>query len=265
MNGVRPGAEHAFDSVRRSGRSCRDSMRGNQCRLWAWAGAGALTLCTALGALNAPPAYPGEILEALPAKPDADRRYVIYLHARILELRGAHEARSKEHGFYEYAAILRNIADRGFTVISEARPGDARIPEYARKVADQISALIAAGVPARNITVAGFSKGGAIALVVAAQAGNPDVRFVVMAGCGIGPFARAFEEVVLPHAAQMKGRMLSLYDPVDQEAASCRRAFERAGASFHGEEITLRSGRGHGLFYRPSADWVEQVAAWAGR
>lgn len=265
MNRVRPGAERAFDSMRRSGWLGRGSTRWNRRGPWAWRGTGALALCTALGALNAPPAHSGEILEALPAKPDAGRRYVIYLHARLLEIRAVHEARSKEHGFYEYAAILRNIADRGFTVISEVRPGDTRIPEYARKVADQVGALIAAGVPSRNITVAGFSKGGAIALVVAAQAGSPDVRFVVMAGCGIGPFARAFEEVVLPHAARMKGRMLSLYDPVDQEAASCRRAFEKADAGFHGEEITLKSGRGHGLFYRPSADWVELVAAWAAR
>lgn len=231
-------------------------------QLWARPGAGVLILCSSLGL---PLAHAGEVLEAVPAKPDAGRRYVIYLHGGILEQRGVHGAHSKQHGFYDHAGILKAIANRGFVVVGEARPSGTRIERYAQKVSDQVNTLLAAGVPANSITVAGFSKGGAIALVAATLAGNPETRFVVMAGCGIGEFARVFEDIVLPYAARMKGRVLSLYDAADREAASCRRAFEKAGAGFHGEERVLHTGRGHGLFYRVVSDWVEPVVAWTAR
>lgn len=225
-----------------------------------------LAIVLALAAvLSVPLVHAEEVLEALPPRPDAGRRYLIYSHGGILEQKGVHGAHSKQHGFYDYSGILKAIADRGFVVVGEARASGTRIERYAQKVSDQVRALLAAGVPANHITVAGFSKGGAIALVAAALAGNPEVRFVVMAGCGIGEFARVFEDIILSHAGQMKGRVLSLYDAADREAASCQRAFEKAGAGFHGEERVLKTGGGHGLFYRPASDWMEPLVAWASR
>ena len=51
-----------------------------------------------------------------------------------------------------------------FVVISEQRPRNTDVEEYAGKVTGQITALLDAGVPAENITVLGASKGAAIAI-----------------------------------------------------------------------------------------------------
>ena len=88
---------------------------------------------------------PGAILTDVPSKPDTKARYVFYLHGRILEVQGRN-AVSPDFGKYEYDAILAALAAPGFTVVSEVR-GDGAGDEFAAKVARQIRALKAAGVP----------------------------------------------------------------------------------------------------------------------
>jgi hypothetical protein len=192
----------------------------------------------------------GAVHADVPASIDPAARYLIYLHGRILEVQGR-QAVSPDFGKYEYDAILKALADKGLVVISELRGPDTG-PAYAKKVAAQVRKLVAGGVPANHITVAGFSKGGLLARATAVELADPAVNFVIMAGCGRGPDDAG--------AARLKGRLLSLYDESDEMAGSCQRLF---GPGMQTKEVKLTTGLRHGLFFRPRADWIDLVADWA--
>jgi hypothetical protein len=177
------------------------------------------------------------VSEGVPDRLDPAARYVIYLHGLAVENRGPH-ARTPE-GFADHYGVVKVVA--------------------------QVGSLLAAGVPARNIAVAGFSKGGAITLSVSALAGEADLRYVVMAGCpssAAGPFGPGHGRFVEVEAPKIRGRMLSIYDEADRVAGSCRSVFERTGPGFRSEEQVLRNGGGHGLFYQPHDAWVVPVSQW---
>jgi hypothetical protein len=193
----------------------------------------------------------GAIHEDVPASIDPRARYLIYLHGRILEVQGRH-ATSPDFGRYEYDAILEALAGKGLVVISQLRGRDTG-REYASTVAAQVRRLQAGGVPASHITVAGFSKGGFLALVTAAELADPAVNFVIMAGCG-----KSADEGL--GAGALKGRMLSLYDDSDEMAGSCLRLF---APGMQTREVRLTTGLRHGLFFRPRPDWVDLVGNWA--
>lgn len=202
-------------------------------------------------------AQSGSSYESIPPSIDPSGKYLFYLHGSIIELQGRN-AVSRRHGRYEYDGIVKALVARGFVVISEVRPVTTTL-RYGEKIAGQVRTLIAAGVPAENITVAGFSKGGFLTIVTSAALGQPKVNFVIMAGCGIGPWRR---DILQEFAPGMKGRILSLYDDADQEAGSCQEAFNRASGLEY-KEIKLKTGLGHGLFYAPRQEWLELVSNWA--
>jgi hypothetical protein len=220
--------------------------------------AAAITLAGAPIAASA-----GAIITDVPEKVDANKRYLIYLHGAWPES----HALSKPHpkrGPYEYAKIIAALAERDFEVISELRLEKTNPRRYARtRVIPQIELLIEKGVPANQITVAGFSKGGGMVLVASALAKQPEVNFVNMAGCGAGLFRKAFDSFVANDAAKMQGRMLSLYDEAETIAGTCKEASALATRLKMTEEV-LKIGKGHGSFYSPHPAWLDQISSWAG-
>src|SRR3990172_4711324 len=119
---------------------------------------------------------------AFPNSIDTTKRYIFYLHGKIIEDQGI-PAISPEYGEYEYGAILRKLSQHGFVLISEQRPKNTDGVAYARKVTEQVASLVNAGVPAKNITVVGASKGAGIAVYVSHSLGNEEMNFVIMAIC----------------------------------------------------------------------------------
>lgn len=192
----------------------------------------------------------GAIHADVPDSIDPQARYLIYLHGRILEVQGR-QAVSPDFGKYHYDAILKALADKGLVVISELRGPDTDA-SYAKKVAAQVRKLVAGGVPAKHITVAGFSKGGFLARATAEGLADPAVNIVLMAACG--PRADP------GRAAMMKGRILSVYDESDEMAGSCQRLF---APGMETKEVKLDTGLRHGVFFRPRPDWIGLVAGWA--
>ena len=196
---------------------------------------------------------PGAILADVPAKPDPKSRYVFYLHGRILEVQGRN-AVSPDFGRYEYDAILAALAARGATVIGEIRR-DGAGQEFVERVAGQVRALTAAGVPAKNVAVVGASKGGNLTLRVSAALGDPEVSYVVLAGCG------GSAEL----AAALRGRILSIYDAKDRFEPSCGPTFAKALRLAAKREIVVKLGLDHGLLYKPYPEWVDPALAWIER
>lgn len=214
----------------------------------------------------------GAVHLAVPEHPDPAAHYVFYLHGAIIETQGRRPTHP-EYGVYEYDQILDTLADRGFQVISEARPAGTEVPAYAMKVAAQVRALVDAGVPGDHIAVAGHSKGAMITLGVSSLLSLPDdpalsgVRYVVMAGCfrGGSPI----------RGLHLSGHVLSIVDAADRLAGSCDTVFSHAAhpadaadADHEGQgpaetkEITLHTGLGHGAFYRPMDEWLDPLTAW---
>lgn len=176
--------------------------------------------------------------------------YLLYFHNYYVETKGP-------DGDCKYFDILKAFTDKGFIVISEIRPKDASVVEYAKKATANIQKLLDAGVPSENITVAGHSKGGVIAIQVASLLEKPKVNYVIMAGCGIKGLEKSY-----PDYSRLKGNLLSVYATSDKVAGSCNAAFSQSKKDVSIKEIALESAAGHQLFFKPTDVWLEPVMGW---
>lgn len=194
-------------------------------------------------------------LVAAPMQAQAPPRYLIYLHARIIEEQQMPRPTDSLFGVYEYQAILDSLRDAGLVVLSEQRPPKANSDSFAVRVVHLVDSLIRLGVSPRHITVAGFSKGGWIAVLASARLQNPAISFVFMGACG--PWTNDSPDL---HVA---GRLLSLYERSDSLGVSCAPMLARRSPGSAAREIALALGLGHGTFFQPRSAWLKPVVAWA--
>ena len=188
-----------------------------------------------------------EILTTPPATPDPAKTYVFYLHGKVVEEKGPHAIDSR-FGMYDYPAILETLASRGAVVISAQRAPDTDVATYAGSVVGQVERLITAGVPENHIAIDGFSKGGAIAARISSFLRRADVRFVLLAACW-----RADEP-----SLRLTGRVLSIREKTDTLSPySCKALVEKAEKPTSFEEVVIDTGRSHGAFYLPRAEWTK--------
>lgn len=194
------------------------------------------------------------VLPALPEQITPDARYIVYVHGRIVENEGP-EAVSERFGRYEFAAITERLASRGHVVIAELRaPGGL---EYVDLLVNRVRALQAAGVPAKNITVVGFSKGGYMVLRAARQLRDPDVSYAILAGC--------ISETISGEDLSgdgLDGRLLSMADRSDELGFPCSPLFDRNPHLKNSMSIVFHEGSGHGLFYAADPVWMTPLLDW---
>lgn len=136
-------------------------------------------------------------------------------------------------------------------VISEVR-GDTDPNNYAEKIKKQVNILISKGVPAKNITVSGFSKGSVIALATAGTINNPNINYVLLAGC-----SEFLNDKYSVDASKAVGRILSIYDSGDEKFESCDGTI-KPSTKVKFEETDLDSGKGHKIFRIPKEKFIEQ-------
>jgi pimeloyl-ACP methyl ester carboxylesterase len=184
----------------------------------------------------------------------APRRYILYLHGRIVE-EGGRRPTDPNYGTYEYDAILDSLRQAGFTVLSDQRPPGIGIDSFVSRTVQQVDSLLALGIPPQAITVIGFSRGGAIAILASSRLHNPAISYVFMAACGSWAFERPDIHVT--------GRILSLYETSDSLGISCTPLFARRGMGTQVREIPVSLGLGHGTFFRPRSAWLTPALAWA--
>lgn len=199
---------------------------------------------------------------SFPDEIDPSSKYLIFLHGRLVENKGVGASHPK-YGAYEYFKILKSFEDMGVSVISEVRSADTNRKKYAKKIAGQINKLTSSGVLSKNISVVGFSKGGAIALFTAAFAKDPDINYVIMAGCGkTGNYLKVYKSFLKNAASKLQGRILSLYDRKDEITGSCSKALALASQGQASKEIQLDTGKGHGTFYNANQEWLIHISNW---
>jgi hypothetical protein len=118
--------------------------------------------------------------------------------------------------------------------------------------------LLAAGVPARNITVVGASKGAIITMLASTYLKQRDVAFVVMGNCN--------DEVLDRWKPEMAGRLLSIYDATDDFGGTCAKLRTMAGENITAyDEVRIDTGLRHGFLYKPLPEWIDPAAKWARR
>ena len=196
--------------------------------------------------------YAGSVVPEIPSEPDTSEIYIFYLHGSAEEVSGSSE---------KYEAAVDAIAESSATVISEIR--DVTDPNaYANKIKAQVNTLITKGVPSKNITISGFSKGSIITLASAVAIDNPDINFVLLAGC-----SEYLNEKYNVDSTKAVGRILSIYDEGDEKFGACEGVI-KASNKLKFEEIGLDSGKGHKLFRIPIEKFIEQwrdpLVDWAG-
>ena len=199
----------------------------------------------------------------LPSAISPSEKYIFFLHGKIAEKHGPNGIHPC-FGIYDYHGIVKSLANCGLTVISEIRHQGTKLDKYAGKIARQIKTLLSNGIPPEQITVAGFSKGATISLLVSSKLRNPGINFVVMGICGHnGTRVRKHYNKLIGQSVQfMQGRFLSIYDEADQKCDICNRIFKSFSGDTTFKEIKVKNCLGHGLFYRPRRDWIEPVVEW---
>ena len=199
------------------------------------------------------------IYNCIPGKVDPSKKYIFYLHGRIIEEHGIRPV-SVKYGVYEYEKILKSLAVSGIDVISEPRPKNTDALVYAKKIVAQIDTLLQEGVPARNITTIGASKGAGIAVFVSNLIKNSKLKFVLIAICN-DEMAKYWNE----NGIKLWGKVLYIYDDADEIAGSCKNYLVnlRSEGLTEYEEIEVKLGLGHGLLFSPLKEWVQPALEWA--
>lgn len=195
--------------------------------------------------------FAGSIVSELPEQTDPSMKYVFYLHGKIIEqeLRPTHP----RWGLYDYPAVLEALAQDGITVVSEQRAQGTDSQEYAQHVSDQVRQLMETGVSPGNITVVGFSVGGAIAMMTSSLDIDDNINFVFIASCSAWLKGEK--------ALRLHGNVLSIYEKSDGPS-SCAPIAKRQPRPVEFEEIEINTGKEHGAFYLPRDEWVEPVLNW---
>ena len=178
---------------------------------------------------------------------------IFYLHGRIIEVEGVQPVHER-FGLYDYLGTIEALQANGATVISDVRPDDTKVVEYASYVVEQVQQLIESGEPAGNITVVGFSKGGAIAIYASSLLNNPNVNFVFLAACS--------SWILSSPTLTVSGNVFSIYEESDTFAGSCKKLVQRNDEVSSFRELKLSTGKEHGTFYLPRAAWVNPVLSW---
>lgn len=198
------------------------------------------------------PVYAGNVISDIPENPDTSTKYIFYVHGSVEEAEGSTE---------KYEAAVEAIAESTATVISEIR-GETEPNVYAEKLKSQVNSLISKGVPAKNITVSGYSKGAIISLATAGAVQNADINYVLLAGC-----SESLNDKYSVDPKKSAGRILSIFDSGDDKYGSCSGIVSKSD-KVKFKEIKLNTGKGHKLFRIPKDKFIEKwrdpLVDWAG-
>ncbi len=194
----------------------------------------------------------GELYTAFPETIDADATYVFYSHGFIVEGTNPTPVHPR-FGTYDFPAIKAALAGGDFNLIAYHRPEGTNAGKFAGKLAGDVKRLIAGGVPAENITLMGFSRGSMITAMASSNLAMSKLNTVIMAICG--------DWIASRPNLKLAGRVLSVYETSDR-FGTCKALAEQSGGITGFTEIAISTGKEHGAFFTPRAEWLEPVMKW---
>lgn len=196
------------------------------------------------------------ILNHSPSTPKIDEHYVFYLHGLIVEGENL-KPKHNRFGVYDFPAIKKALVDPAYNLIAHHRPFKTNPVKYADLLSKQVMGLLSKGVPEKNITLVGFSRGGFITALTSSKLANKELNFVIMAACT--------SRLAKDKTVVIYGNLLSIYETSDT-VGSCNNVTQRnpeAIASY--QEIMISTGKEHGVFYTPNPTWLIPLKKWLKR
>lgn len=207
-------------------------------------------------AFFATPSAAVEIYWEVPRIVNADERYVIYSHGRIVEgsdLRPIHP----KWGTYEFPEIVRELFRGGdFNLIAFHRPDGADLIHYSLLLESWVRRLVDGGVEPSRITLVGFSRGAHITAYAGARLAPLGIGIAVLGACVDGDIA-SHPPLIL------SGHLLSIREETDS-TSSCSELAERGELSSF-EEVVIATGKEHGAFFQPRSEWLGPLKSWIAR
>ena len=192
------------------------------------------------------------VLTSFPDEINAAGKYVFYSHGFIVEGNNPRPINAR-WGIYEFPAIKQALSAQNYTLIAYHRPAKTDPLKFAQKLAENIRTLLAHGVKAENITLVGFSRGGAITILTSSLLKMDNINFVILAGCS--RFMKKNPQYTL------YGHVFSIYETSDG-VGSCQFVIDRSLKVSSFEELAISTGKEHGAFYQPRLEWLLPVKKW---
>jgi hypothetical protein len=199
------------------------------------------------------PVHAVDIYSTLPDKIHPRERYVFYSHGLIVE-GNDEKPLHPEYGVYDFPAIKRAIfKGGGFNLIAFHRPKNVDVELHSAMLENWVRKLLAAGVPASRITLVGFSRGSGITAYASAHLRHAGINTALMGACANG-------DINSPEPLVLTGNLLNIYETTDS-VLSCDVLAKRSDLkSFR--EIAISTGKKHGAFFTPRAEWVQPLRKW---
>lgn len=194
------------------------------------------------------------VSRAIPDPVDVSKKYVFYLHGRIVQEK--ENPVSEEYGLYDYPAIVKALQSSEYHLITERRAKGTEMSSYAAYLNGQIDTLIRKGVPAERIYVVGASMGAGITMEVSCTTSNSKLNFAILALCDTGMLVYAKDNKLKPC-----GNFLSIYENSD-EAKSCASFLKVQDCVVGFKEVELKMNNRHGFIYKPHKEWVDPLKKW---
>jgi len=195
----------------------------------------------------------GEVYDKFPEQVNASEKYVFYSHGFIVE--GTNPTPKNERwGVYEFPAIKKSLADKEYNLIAYHRTKGTDPFVHAKLLANDVRKLLHKGVLAKHITIMGFSRGAFITSLTSHYLEETPVNTVLLAGCGRIVSSKY-------SGIKMNGAFLSIYETTDG-AGTCAKLKNRSPKLSSFDEVSISTGKEHGAFYRPIAEWVLPVKQW---
>lgn len=196
--------------------------------------------------------YGGQVFEQFPDTINANDKYVFYSHGYIVE--GLNPSpKHKTWGIYDFPLIKQSLADPNYHLIAYHRAAQTDPFKFSLQLAQDVKKLIFAGVKPENITLLGFSRGGAISILTSNELKLEKLNIIILAGCA-GLISNN-------PSVQVFGNVFSIFETSDQ-VGSCNFLIARSKQVSSYKEISISTGKSHGAFYLPRQQWLTPVKNW---
>ena len=179
--------------------------------------------------------------------------HIYYLHGKINEEQGRN-AVSEKFGKFEIDEILKQLNVNNSVIHCEIRSKDTDVKIYATKISREIDSLINSGIPPKNITIVGASKGAIIAMNIS-NINKHNINYVFLAG------NNDYQEK--NNDWKFHGQILCIYDLSDDIAGKNYNYWkEKPNYSTIFEQLEIKTNLGHGFLYKPLKEWINPTKEW---
>lgn len=211
-----------------------------------------ITISLFLSLCQANKSYGGQVFEDLPKQINANEKYVFYSHGLIVEGTDPRPINAR-WGLYDFPSIKTDLASEHYNLIAYHRAKNTNPRVFAKKLADDVNLLVKKGVKPENISLVGFSRGGEITILASSYLKLSTINIILLASCN--NFMKGHAEFYVV------GNLHSIYETTDGNG-SCQFLMEQSDQVKTMQEIAISTGKEHGAFYQPMAEWIMPVKAW---